>query len=220
MKRKAKAYERYKLGNLSDADPEDALYALTGQMVLATSGAILVDMDTLEGKMAARNVYDVTKTMPEPFSKLRIITSEDRISGEIGLGIIKNDNEARSAWHATKDALKDNPAFKNVHERATYKNIAEKVMKEAKRLGTLDSLLKKLSPKKIMEAVKEQKAKKVRDEKIKVKYNYTAGIKTKPVKCVNLFLAARYIYFLRIHMIDVMNPAILFGYGSEVTQMN
>ena len=58
-----------------------------------------------------------------------------------------------------KKALADNPAFLNVHEGATYSNIAEKVLSEAKRLGTLDKLKADLSPKKLIEELAAKKTK-------------------------------------------------------------
>ena len=58
-----------------------------------------------------------------------------------------------------KKALENNPAFLEVHEKATYDNIATKVWDYAKKHGTLDKLKNDLSPKKLIEKLNALKVK-------------------------------------------------------------
>ena len=221
-----------------------------------------MDIQTPEGRLGDRNIYDVVKTMDVPYRNILLITTEQYI-GSPGLPTANQNKTANKAWCDSKEALgkeknllqksvdkarllrdriytteissygeklymepvaKDaskstraerkssmleiaardiflkltddanlwmdinkagkqtevmsilfgdmdkaalanNPAFLNVHEKATYNDIAEKVMEEAKRLGTLEKLISDLSPKKLIEKLNLQKVKQEEQKK-------------------------------------------------------
>ena len=221
-----------------------------------------MDIKTLEGRLGDKNVYDVVKTMDNPYRNIMLITTEQYIQGRC-LPTEKQCKAALKAWVDTneafgkeknlfqkkiskanrlrdkiffdkanlygyklymepvgsdidkkqkadrknnmlciaardiflkltdddnmwtelkkagtdsevenvlfndmaKNALEKNPAFLKVHEKATYGDIAAKVLDYARKKGTLDKLKRDLSPKKLIETLKAQKVRQAEAKK-------------------------------------------------------
>ena len=222
-----------------------------------------MDMETVEGRIGSKNIYDVTKTMGRPYDQLLLIGSEgDMMTPKFNTQ--KLSLQARNSWEESKEALshekllqkslakkwtvrdgllltyfkyagdnlyihpagadllpekreerkvgmmravathvfcmmadkedlwseigqidkgervydhllevlagqvlRENRAFLNIHESATYQDIGEKFVAEAKRLGTFDQVKEAFNPYKIVDHVAKVEAEKNKKAEVK-----------------------------------------------------